>query len=158
MTITQLFTFVRPAGLAMLVSAVLAGCGSKSEPPKTDLSANAGLVVPVQVAVASQSNLSVTRVYAGSLEGEEQANVVSKLSERVTGLKAVVGSRAAAGQVLVALDKSGASSQYFQAEANYRNAEKTLQRMKSLYEEGAIALQAGRLADMDFVAQAITAR
>ncbi len=142
MTISKFFTMMRPAGMAFVFGAAFTGCASKSEPPKADLSSTAGLVVPVQVAVASQTALSVTRVYSGSLEGEEQANVVSKLAERVTGLKAAVGTRAAAGQVLVMLDKSGASSQYFQAEAGYRNAEKTLQRMKSLYDEGAIALQA----------------
>jgi membrane fusion protein (multidrug efflux system) len=41
----------------------------------------------------------------------------------------------------VTLDKSGASSQFFQAEAGFRNAEKSLERMKSLYAEGAISLQ-----------------
>ncbi|HEX9014783.1 MAG TPA: efflux RND transporter periplasmic adaptor subunit [Chloroflexota bacterium] len=141
MTLKRLLRFVRLTGPAVLAGLALTGCASKSEPPKTDLSPNAGLVVPVQVAVASRTDLAVTRVYSGSLEGEEQANIVSKLAERVTGLKAVVGAEAAAGQVLITLDKSGATSQYFQAEANYRNAEKSLQRMKSLYDEGAIALQ-----------------
>jgi membrane fusion protein (multidrug efflux system) len=43
--------------------------------------------------------------------------------------------------LILTLDKAGASSQFFQAEAGYRNAEKTLERMKSLYAEGAVSLQ-----------------
>ncbi len=46
-----------------------------------------------------------------------------------------------ANTVVITLDKSGAQSQYYQAEANFKNSEKTLARMKSLYGEGAIALQ-----------------
>jgi membrane fusion protein (multidrug efflux system) len=46
-----------------------------------------------------------------------------------------------AGQLIVALDKSGPSSQYLQAEANFKNAGKTLERMRSLYGEGAISQQ-----------------
>jgi RND family efflux transporter MFP subunit len=56
-------------------------------------------------------------------------------------VKIHVGEQVTAGQVTITLDKSGASSQYFQAEANFKNAEKTLERMKSLYAEGAISAQ-----------------
>ncbi|HEX9974659.1 MAG TPA: efflux RND transporter periplasmic adaptor subunit [bacterium] len=98
-------------------------------------------VVPVQIAIASQKNLAVTKTFSGTLEGEEQANIVAKISERITGIHVHVGETVRAGQVIISLDKSGATSQFYQTQANFNNAEKNLQRMKSLYEEGAISLQ-----------------
>ena len=99
-------------------------------------------VVPVEIAVAERKPMSVTKSYAGTLEGEDQANIVPKISERITGIGVHVGDRILKGTIVIDLDKSGASSQFYQAQAGYRNAEKTLERMKSLYAEGAISLQA----------------
>jgi RND family efflux transporter MFP subunit len=124
-------------GFAMLSP----GCGSgRDDSPKTGTGV-APQVVAVETAVAGRAPLVVTRVYTGSLEGEEQANVVARISERVTGIRAAVGSRVRSGQEIIGLDKGGTSSQYFQAEAGFRNAGKSLERMKSLYAEGAVALQ-----------------
>ncbi len=85
--------------------------------------------------------MTVTKTYSGTLEGEEQANIVAKISERVTSVNVRVGQVVGPGSIAIGLDKSGVSSQYFQAEANFKNSEKTLQRMKSLYDEGAVSLQ-----------------
>jgi membrane fusion protein, multidrug efflux system len=123
----------------------LAGCGSRSgeKSQKTGDAAAVGIqIVPVQVAVAARKNLAVTKTFTGSLEGEDQANIVAKISERITGINIHVGESVPAGHVAMNLDKSGTSSQFYQAEANFKNAEKTLERMKSLYNEGAVSLQA----------------
>jgi membrane fusion protein (multidrug efflux system) len=124
------------------LAGAVAGCnpGKKNE-SRDDNSNPDSHIVPVEISVAGKANLSITRTYSGTLEGEEQANIVAKISERVTGIHVHVGGTVQAGQVTISLDKSGASSQYYQAEASYNNAEKTLQRMKSLYDEGAISLQ-----------------
>ncbi len=121
---------------------MLYGCGSrKSEDPGGGRSGERAVtIVPVNIAVAERKNLSVTKTYSGTLEGEEQANIVAKIGERVTGVNVQIGASVRAGQILITLDKSGVSSQYYQAEANFKNAEKTLERMKSLYSEGAVAL------------------
>ena len=84
--------------------------------------------MPVEGAVASRTHISVTKMYSGPIEGEEQANIVAKLSERVTAVHVRVGGQAAAGAVILGLDRSGVSSQYFQAEASYKNAAVTLKR------------------------------
>ena len=122
---------------------ILIGCGSGSkEKSQTDTAASGSNTIPVEVAPVARQNLSVTKIYSGTLEGEEQANIVAKISERITGIKVHVGESAGAGTVILMLDKSGVTSQYYQAEAGYKNAAKTLERMKSLYSEGAISLQA----------------
>ena len=129
-------SLILAAALCMLIAA---GCGSGK---KEDAAASRIVgAIPVQTAPVVRANLAVTKVFSASLEGEEQANIVAKISERITDINVHVGETVAAGKTIIALDKSGATSQYFQAEAGYKNAEKTLQRMKSLYAEGAISLQ-----------------
>jgi len=131
------------AAVALLggLSFLSPGCAPSRDDPSKSGSGAAAQIVPVETAVAERAPLNVTRLYTGSLEGEEQANIVSKISERVTGINVSVGFRVRKGQVTVGLDKGGTSSQYFQAEAGYLNAGKSLERMKSLYAEGAVSLQ-----------------
>jgi membrane fusion protein, multidrug efflux system len=117
------------------------GCGSPKQDSDRDAAEKLRLSVPVEVAPVSTGVLTVDRAYSASLEGEEQAHIVPKLSERVSGIHVRVGQPVSAGQLIVSLDKSGSSSQYFQSEAAYRNAEKNLVRMKSLFAEGAISQQ-----------------
>jgi cobalt-zinc-cadmium efflux system membrane fusion protein len=135
--------------IGSLVATLLlaAGCGGGNQKPGTELSAQ---IVPVEGVVAVREHLSVTKTYSGPIEGEEQANIISKLSERVTAIHVRVGQQVVAGAVILVLDKNGVSSQYFQAEAGYRNAEVTLKRMKSLYAEGAVSLQSLDAAQMGF--------
>jgi membrane fusion protein, multidrug efflux system len=126
---------------AVLLLALLAGCGSEKTEPGQGETGSATITVPVDVAPVAAGTLSVSRTYSATLEGQEQANIVPRLSERVAKVHVQVGATVAADRLIITLDKSGASSQYYQAEANYRNAEKSLERMKSLYAEGAVSLQ-----------------
>ncbi len=130
--------------LLFMISLLICSCGSKpdGQTKQNERNNTSMAVVAVEVTGVERKNIAVTKTYSGSLEGEEQANIVSKLSERINGISANVGANVHKGQVIIRLDKSGTTSQYYQAEANFKNSDKTLQRMKSLYEEGAISLQA----------------
>jgi RND family efflux transporter MFP subunit len=107
---------------------------SKQEDTKTALP-----TVPVKTTMVAPGVLEVTREFTGGLEGVEQADIYIRLSEAVTSLPFKVGDRVQAGQVIVSLDKGGATSQYYQAKATYENAEKNFQKMKYLYEAKAIS-------------------
>ena len=132
----------RGAGLAAaVILTLLAGCGSHKTDSGQGGTGGAGIVVPVEVAPVHTGALAVTRMYSATLEGQEQANIVPKISERIAGVHVRVGVTVPANTMIVTLDKAGASSQFFQAEASFRNAEKSLERMKSLYAEGAVSLQ-----------------
>ncbi|HOC89055.1 MAG TPA: efflux RND transporter periplasmic adaptor subunit [bacterium] len=121
--------------------ALMGGCG-KAEKQASAKPANSGAeVVPVETARVERQALAVTKSYTGSLEGEAQANIVAKISERITAVYGSVGQSVQKGRTVITLDKSGATSQYFQAEANYKNAGKNLERMKALLAEGAISQQ-----------------
>lgn len=117
------------------------GCGSRGGDPSAKNVTGRADSIPVQVAIAQPRDLAVTKVYSGTLEGEEQANIVAKISERITDIKFHVGDFIKPGQTVLSLDKSGPSSQYYQAGANFENADKNLQRMKALLQEGAISQQ-----------------
>ena len=117
------------------------GCGSKGENKNREKDLTQLDTVAVQVYRASLNDIKLVKTFTGTLEGEEQANIVSKIPERIISINVHVGDNVKAGQILITLDKSGASSQFYQAQAGFLNAEKELTRMKSLYEAGAISQQ-----------------
>jgi membrane fusion protein (multidrug efflux system) len=124
-----------------LIGMILDSC-SKPQSEQKSSGNDPASTTPVEVAKVQRQSLSVTKQFSGTLEGEEQANVVAKISERITNINVHVGDAVKAGQVLVELDKSGATSQFYQAQAGFNNASKTYERMKALYQEGAISQQA----------------
>ena len=130
---------LRVAGVASAALLLLGGCG-RHDPPRAG-STGVDRLIAVEVAPVRRTPVSVTRVYSGSLEGVEQASIVPKLSERITAIAVRVGQRVQAGSKVLSLEKGGTSSQYYQALATCENARKTVERMQSLYREGAIALQ-----------------
>lgn len=95
--------------------------------------------IPVRTLTVIPGTIEVTREFSGGLEGVEQADIYIRLSEAVTALPFKTGDRVQAGQVLVTLDKGGASSQYIQAKAMFENAEKNFQKMKYLFDEKAVS-------------------
>jgi len=127
-------------GILLAASALpFTGCGvDKKQEAKAEPGAIV-TVVPVQAAVVQRSSLSISKTFSGSLEGEDQANIVAKISERITNIAASTGASVQAGHTVISLDRSGTSSQYFQSEANFKNSQKTYERMTSLFAEGAIS-------------------
>ena len=97
--------------------------------------------VAVSIAKAQLTDIKLIKTFTGTLEGEDQANIVSKIPERITAVKVRVGDAVKEGQLLITLDKSGASSQFYQAQAGFLNAEREMKRMKALFDEGAISQQ-----------------
>jgi len=88
----------------LLIGPLISGCGKQQSAEKHDRDLSYS-TIPVEVAIVHRQGLSVTKQYSGTLEGEEQANVVPKISERITAINARVGESVMAGQVLIELDK-----------------------------------------------------
>lgn len=95
--------------------------------------------IPVRTAKAEVGPIEVEREFAGGLVGSSQAELYIRISEAVSGLPFRIGDKVKAGNVVVLLDKGGASSQYFQAKSMSENAEKNFNKMKYLFEEKAIS-------------------
>ena len=116
-------------------------CGNKSNVEAKNPEKNVADTVAVKAILIKPGEIKLAKTYTGNLEGENQANVVSKISERITGIKVNVGDTVRSGDVIITLDKSGVTSQYYQARAGFLNAEKDFKRMKTLFEAGAVSQQ-----------------
>ena len=128
-------------GLLLSIS-VLQSCGEKTQE-------NSGLdrtsytdTVSVEAEKVQLRELSLLKTFSATLEGEEQANIISKIPERIMEIKVKVDDFVQAGTVLFELDKGGASSQFYQSQAVFLNAQKDFERMKNLFNEGAVSRQA----------------
>jgi len=118
-----------------LIIFIVIGCQSKTE-EKNDAKDVLELdTIAVNAVKVEYREMTLSKSYSGSLEGEEQAYVVSKITERIVGIKVRVGDYVDKGKLLVELDKVGATSQYYQAEAGYLNSKKDLERMQALYSD-----------------------
>jgi RND family efflux transporter MFP subunit len=97
--------------------------------------------VAVETAKVDKKDIKLVKSFSASLEGEEQENIISKISERIIEINVKSGQYVSKGTVVIGLDKAGATSQYFQVRAGYLNSEKDLDRMKALFKEGAVSRQ-----------------
>lgn len=96
---------------------------------------------PVKVTKVERKTFTEIKTYSGTLEGVEQASIVSKIAERIIDIKVHVNSSVKKGDVLIQLDRSGATSNYLQALANFENGKKDYDRMKALFKDGAVSQQ-----------------
>ena len=124
-----------------LIIFIVIGCQSKTEEKSYVKDVLELDTIAVNAVKVEYREMTLSKSYSGSLEGEEQAYVVAKITERIIGIKVRVGDYVDKGKLLVELDKVGATSQYYQAEAGYLNSKKDLERMQALYSEGAISQQ-----------------
>ncbi len=116
-----------------LGSMLLLSCSKNSEVQQQER------VLAVGGHVLSRSTQQLTRTFTGSLEGGEEAIIRAKLSEAVLEVFVKEGERVTRDERLISLDRTGPSSQFREAESVYRNAEKNYNKLKTLYDEGAIS-------------------
>jgi membrane fusion protein (multidrug efflux system) len=119
--------------MPVLILVFLAGCGGESNPTVEPEK------VPVETIVAQYGTLVVSKTYAGTISGIEQADLVAKIAETVEKINVREGEEVKADQVLIKLSEGGPGSQYHQAEALYSNAKKLYEKYKNLKEGGAIS-------------------
>jgi RND family efflux transporter MFP subunit len=121
---------------------IIQSCGENTkENPATDKTEYTD-TVSVEAEKVQSRKLTFVKTFSGTLEGEEQANIISKIPERIMEIKVSVDDFVKAETVIFELDKGGASSQFYQAQAVFLNAQKDLDRMKNLFNEGAVSRQA----------------
>ncbi len=121
--------------IAVLLMLITQGCRGESEKQQVEEA------VPVEVTQVEKQTISENKTYSGTLEGIEQASIVSKIAERIIDINVRVNNYVKKGDVLIKLERSGATSNYLQSQANYENAKKNYERMKALYADGAISQQ-----------------
>jgi RND family efflux transporter MFP subunit len=96
-------------------------------------------VISVKAMVIKTGSIDVVKTYAGSLEGEKQAVIYSKIAEAVKFVNVSVGQTVLENQVLIELDESGPSSNLQETFSLYKNSEKNFNKMEYLFKEGAVS-------------------
>jgi membrane fusion protein, multidrug efflux system len=120
--------------ILIALAAIVAGsCSKKQEAGPVEK------MVAVQAQTVQLTNEDVVRTFTGSLEGERQAVLYSKLAEAVDKVLVHEGQAVKQDQVLLSLDKYGASTRFAEVSSRLQNAEKTYHKMEALYKEGAIS-------------------
>jgi RND family efflux transporter MFP subunit len=129
--------------LLLLVPLLLWSCSTaeKSTANEAENKNVTTTAIPVVVEPVLYDNFSLTKNYTGTFEGGQQANIVAKISEIVDEIPVRIGDEVKKGQVVAKLNRQGASSRYFQAESAYKNAERTAERMRALFDAGAVSRQ-----------------
>ncbi len=95
--------------------------------------------VAVKVAPARLSDITVSKSFAGTLEGARQAKIYAIIPERVVEIPFPEGSRVEKGQPVILLDKLGVNSRYHQAQAVFRQAKDNFEKISRLFEQKAVS-------------------
>ncbi|MDR2771694.1 MAG: efflux RND transporter periplasmic adaptor subunit, partial [Clostridiales Family XIII bacterium] len=97
--------------------------------------------VNIRVTRAVVTEINSNAILTGRLEAAEEAIVIPKMAGEVTRVYAELGKRVTKGDRLFELDRNQMAISVNQARIAYDDAVTNLERVKTLYEEGAVALQ-----------------
>ncbi|MBN1573685.1 MAG: efflux RND transporter periplasmic adaptor subunit [Deltaproteobacteria bacterium] len=98
--------------------------------------------IPVDVAEAKIGSLEVYRSFSGTIRGMLQSELTTNLTTRVTKIHFGEGDKVKKGDVIVSLnpdDPGMSTGHYRQDKATYLQALRNYQRVKELYEVGAVS-------------------
>ena len=123
------------------VALLLLGCGKNDEAAKSMDQIHKEQGIPVRLTTVEAGRFSQTLTYSAALGGSEESYGQSLLSEVVSSVKAKVGDRVSAGQVIVTFPPNTPAAQYEQASAGFSAAKQALERMQNLFAQGAISRQ-----------------
>ena len=121
-------------GTALLM---LVASGCSGEKQETQVATERA--VSIQGSLVVRTDAQLTKNFTGTIEGEKQAVLSAKISEAVEKVLVKEGDFVKTDDVLIMLDRNGSSSNYMQASSVFQNAEKNYNKMKFLYDEGAVS-------------------
>jgi RND family efflux transporter MFP subunit len=100
--------------------------------------------IPVNVSDVSRGQMDIWKTFSGELKGIRQAELTSDLSTRVVKLFFTVGDHVKAGNIIMKIDPNDASSMtvnFRQDQELYLKSIRDYERMKILYDAGAVSKQ-----------------
>ena len=126
-----------PLMTAVLLAALLAGCGSGKGEKSGKGSGGPPAVVTTTVLAPLPWNDTLQAL--GTASARESVTITAKVSEKVERVHFDSGDEARAGQVLVTLSDRAESASVGEAEASYREAQKSFERMQALAAQKLVA-------------------
>jgi len=97
---------------------------------------------PVEVTAAVVGSFQMVRNYTGTVVGGMETEVVSAIGEYISKVLVHEGQAVTRDQVICELSHDNPSAGYMRARLNLDNAERELNRIQALYEQGAVPKQA----------------
>ncbi len=97
--------------------------------------------IPVEVAEAQVGTLVVRRKFTGTIRGIRSATIRARTSDEIVEIPVRVGQRVASGDVLVRQSSEGSMASVNQAEAAWEQARRAVDRLRPLWEQGAVSEQ-----------------
>jgi RND family efflux transporter MFP subunit len=100
--------------------------------------------IPVDVMEVNSGKFDVYRVFSGTIRGMRQSELSTSISTRVLEIRAGEGDRVKEGDIIMILDPDDpgkSTGDYRQSRARYLQALRDYERMKELYESGAVSKQ-----------------
>lgn len=131
---------------AILTVLLLAGCFEQEEKTADETPG-----VAVVTKAVTQCDFPQTLKVGGTLRGDFQSSILAKVTSIAMSIPVRVGQLVRKDDILVKLDPGSVQSQYHQAEALFENAKKQHDRMKSLFDAGAISQAQLDEAETDFL-------
>ncbi len=132
--------FVFPVLLLLL----LLGFFWQTRRPETHKTVQAKVIdrIPVSVARVSKAAVRDSFSITGTVEAFREADIFSESAGILRRVSAEPGGQKKAGETLLILDNELASARQKKAEAHFRQAKRDVDRYRTLYKEGAVALSA----------------
>ena len=130
-------------GLVLVAVVVLrivqASADVEPAPDVTTIRQHSG--IPVEIAAVGTGTLVVRREYTGTLRGIRSATIRARTGDEIIDIPVRVGQRVAEGEVLVQQSTDGSMASVRQAEAAWEQAQRNVERLRPLREQGAISEQ-----------------
>jgi membrane fusion protein (multidrug efflux system) len=127
--------FIRLTLVIVIMAGLFISCGKNNE----NQQAAQEQVLAVKAVLVKKTSQDIIKVYTGSLEGEKQADIYSKLAETVEKIHVRENQPVTVNQVLISLDRFGPSTRYNETRSLFLNSEKNYNKLEFLFNEGAIS-------------------
>lgn len=125
---------------ALLLAAVIAGCGGPADPKATpSADADAALLAPSDLAVASRVDLATGVPVSGTLSPGWEAQITSPFDDVMAEVVVREGQAVGQGQVLARFRDDLVSANAASAKARLKSAAADYERQKNLLAEGAVS-------------------
>jgi membrane fusion protein (multidrug efflux system) len=140
MTKRIVWSVIGLAFVALVVLRIVQASRATPAPPEVaDIRARTG--IPVEVATAREGPLTVQREFTGVLRGIRSATIRARTADEILDIPVAVGQHIRAGAVVIRQSSQGSLASVRQAEATQEQAQRAVDRLRPLYERGAISDQ-----------------
>ena len=109
--------------------------------------------IPVEIEKVAIRTILVKETYSGTIEGIKETMIYPKVNSQINQIRVKIGERVSANDTIAVFDTKsigGMNLKYDQTRSAYLDAEKDLERMKNLFEVGAIPEQMYDKARLNF--------